>query len=70
MEVAEATPGLNVLDAAYTRAHRNSLSVVTRCSISGVLWPVYDQITVTTGILISGKMSVGLARIAMHVVTP
>jgi hypothetical protein len=35
-----------------------------------MLLPVYDQITVTTGILISGKMSVGLARIAMHVVTP
>jgi hypothetical protein len=34
---------------------------VTRCSISGVLNPVYCQMTVTTGILISGKMSVGIA---------
>ena len=40
------------------------LYVVTRCSISGVLRPVYCQITVTTGMLICGKMSVGMVRIA------
>ena len=40
------------------------LSVVTRCSISGVLSPVYCQITDTTGMLICGKMSVGIVRIA------
>src|SRR5215470_15539406 len=36
------------------------LYVVTRCSISGVLRPVYCQMTVTTGMLISGKMSIGI----------
>ncbi len=41
------------------------LYVLTRCSISGVLSPVSCQITVTTGILISGKISVGIARIAV-----
>src|SRR5271154_6806181 len=40
------------------------LWVVTRCSISGVERPVSCQITVTTGILISGKMSVGMDTMA------
>jgi hypothetical protein len=39
--------------------------VLTRCSISGVLSPVYCQITVTTGMLISGKMSAGMVRTAI-----
>ena len=38
--------------------------VVTRCSISGVLSPVYCQMMLTTGMLISGKMSIGIVRIA------
>ncbi len=41
------------------------LYVVTRCSISDVLRPVYCQITVTTGMLICGKISVGMVRIAV-----
>jgi hypothetical protein len=39
--------------------------VVTRCSISGVLSPVYCQMILTTGMLISGKMSIGIAKIAV-----
>ena len=42
-----------------------SLQVVTRCSISGVLSPVYCQMMVTTGMLISGKMSVGIFTTAV-----
>jgi hypothetical protein len=38
--------------------------VVTRCSISGTLRPVYCQITDTTGMLISGKMSCGMTVMA------
>jgi hypothetical protein len=38
--------------------------VVTRCSISGTLRPVYCQITDTTGMLISGKMSSGITVMA------
>jgi hypothetical protein len=38
--------------------------VVTRCSISGTLKPVYCQITDTTGILICGKMSSGMTVMA------
>jgi hypothetical protein len=41
------------------------LQVVTRCSISGVLSPVSCQMTVTTGMLICGKMSAGIDRIAV-----
>jgi hypothetical protein len=37
---------------------------VTRCSISGTLRPVYCQITDTTGMLISGKMSSGMTMMA------
>src|ERR1700731_579541 len=40
------------------------LYVVTRCSISGTLRPVYCQITDTTGMLISGKMSSGMTTMA------
>ena len=42
-----------------------SLYVVTRCSISAGVSPVYCQITVTTGTLIDGKMSLGVTRIAL-----
>jgi hypothetical protein len=35
-----------------------------RCSISGTLKPVYCQITDTTGILISGKISSGMTMIS------
>src|SRR5260221_13677744 len=38
------------------------LYVVTRCSISGVLRPVYCQMTVTTGMSISGKMHLCQAK--------
>jgi hypothetical protein len=38
---------------------------VIRCSISGVLRPVYCHITETTGMLISGKMSVGMLTIVV-----
>jgi hypothetical protein len=38
--------------------------VVTRCSISGTLRPVSCQITDTTGMLISGKMSSGMTVMA------
>ena len=37
---------------------------MTRCSISGALRPVYCQITETTGMLISGKMSFGMTQMA------
>jgi hypothetical protein len=57
---------LDVLDSTDRGAER-ILYVVTRCSISGVLRPVYCQMTVTTGISISGKMSVGIER---NAVTP
>src|SRR4029077_4149861 len=40
------------------------LYVVTRCSISGTLRPVYCQITDTTGMLISRKMSSGMTTMA------
>jgi hypothetical protein len=39
--------------------------VVKRCSIWVVSRPVYCQITVTTGMLISGKMSVGISTAAV-----
>jgi len=39
--------------------------VVKRCSISVVLRPVYCQITETTGMLISGKISVGISTAAV-----
>src|SRR5579862_9799364 len=45
---------------SLTSAITNSLKVVTRCSISLAESPEYDQITVTTGISILGKMSVGV----------
>jgi hypothetical protein len=38
----------------------NSLNVVILCSISFAGSPEYDQITVTTGISMLGKMSVGV----------
>ena len=38
---------------------------MTRCSISGVLSPVYCQMMVTTGMLISGEMSVGILTTAV-----
>jgi hypothetical protein len=40
------------------------LYAVTRSSISSVVRPVYCQTTVTTGILISGKMSSGMTVMA------
>src|SRR5882757_11487999 len=48
---------------SLTTAMTNSLKVVTRCSISFAGNPEYDQITVTTGISIFGKMSVGVVAI-------
>jgi hypothetical protein len=41
------------------------LYVVKRCSISVVFRPVYCQITETTGMLISGKISVGISTAAV-----
>src|ERR1700730_3840407 len=48
---------------SFTTAITNSLNVVTLCSISLAGRPEYDQITVTTGISILGKMSVGVVAI-------
>src|ERR1700730_12506421 len=42
-----------------------SLYVATRRSISSGVSPVYCQITDTTGMLIMGKMSLGVVRIAL-----
>ena len=41
-----------------------SQRMVTTSAISSGEIPPYDQITLTTGILISGKMSVGMRKIA------
>src|SRR3979490_1656584 len=49
---------------SFTTAITNSLKVVTRCSISFAGKPEYDQITVTTGMSMLGKMSVGVVAIA------
>src|ERR1700733_11126487 len=51
---------------SLTVAMTNSLKVVTRCSISFADKPEYDQITVTTGISISGKISVGVVIIDVN----
>ena len=50
---------------SLTTAKTNSLNVVMRCSTSLAGSPEYDQITVTTGISILGKMSVGVVTIAV-----
>ncbi len=50
---------------SFTTAITNSLYVVMRFSISFAGNPEYDQMTVTTGISIFGKMSVGV--VAMDV---
>jgi hypothetical protein len=51
---------------SLTTAMTNSLKVVTRCSIYFAGSPEYDQITVTTGISILGKMSVGVVAIDVN----
>src|SRR3984885_10943538 len=48
---------------SFTTAMTNSLKVVTRSSISFAGKPEYDQITVTTGMSMLGKMSVGVVAI-------
>src|SRR5580698_5935415 len=48
---------------SFTTAMTNSLKVVTRSSISFAGSPEYDQMTVTTGISMFGKMSVGVVAI-------
>src|SRR5258708_15949189 len=48
---------------SLTTAMTNSLKVVTLSSISFAGRPEYDQITVTTGISMFGKMSVGVVAI-------
>jgi hypothetical protein len=42
-----------------------SAYVATRCSISSGLRPVSCQMTLTTGMLICGKMSVGVVTMAL-----
>ena len=42
-----------------------SAMVITRFSMSSGAMPVYDQITLTTGMLISGKMSVDIVKNAI-----
>src|SRR5580704_11677878 len=48
---------------SFTTAMTNSLKVVSRSSISFAVKPEYDQITVTTGMSMLGKISVGVVAI-------
>ena len=63
MTLAPLTVCESIDFTSFTTAMTNSLKVVTRCSISFAGRPEYDQMTVTTGISILGKMSVGVVAI-------
>src|ERR1700716_2806074 len=63
MTLAPLTVCESIDFTSFTTAMTNSLKVVTRSSISFAGKPEYDQITVTTGMSILGKMSVGVVTI-------
>src|SRR5271156_5705763 len=65
MTLAPLTVCESIAFTSFTNAITNSLKVVTRSSISFAGRPEYVQITVTTGISMLGKMSVGV--VAMEV---
>src|SRR5271170_2332913 len=63
MTLAPLTVWESIAFTSFTTAMTNSLKVVTRPSISFAGNPEYDQITVTTGMSMLGKISVGVVAI-------
>jgi hypothetical protein len=63
MTLAPFTVCESIAFTSLTTAMTNSLKVVTRSSISFAGQPEYDQITVTTGMSMLGKISVGVVAI-------
>src|SRR5258705_12452301 len=63
MTLAPLTVCESIALTSFTTAMTNSLKVVTRCSISFAAKPEDDQITVTTGIWMLVKISIGFVAI-------
>ena len=63
MTLAPFTVCESMAFTSLTTAITNSLNVVIRCSISFAGKPEYDQMTVTTGMSMLGKISAGVTAI-------